>query len=174
MSSKYEAISSFCAIFIAVIALGVAVYEAKVTRKHQEFSVWPHLIFYNTSVAQIDNREMPLASYLKNNGIGPALIKKLKITYKNKEYPDMGRVFKEVFPDEDVIMSDKDIARVILPGKDVLLLGGFINSSQIKKYNQKIKEGNVKIEVCFCSLYKKCWEIKKNNENSLVPSCKLR
>ena len=69
MSSKYEAISSFCAIFIAVIALGVAVYEAKVTRKHQEFSVWPHLIFYNTSVAQINNREMPLASYLKNNGI---------------------------------------------------------------------------------------------------------
>lgn len=40
MKLNYEIIASLSAIVVAVAALGVAIYEARVTREHQELSVW--------------------------------------------------------------------------------------------------------------------------------------
>lgn len=171
MKSNYEMISSFCAIFVAVVALFVAIYQAKVTRDHQEISVWPYLDIYGTSVAKINDKDFPLAMYIRNEGIGPAMIKRFEITYKGKKHPHLGSVFKELFPEEPAYSSDKSAFKVILPGKEMLLIAAAVDQKKIELFHKQLRSGDIKIDTCYCSLYEACWVIGEDNENVAVPSC---
>jgi hypothetical protein len=173
---RIDIITSLCAIFIAVVALVVAIYEAKVTREYQETSVWPHLTFYSTSVAQIQERKMPIAFYLKNDGIGPALVKKISYKYLEKEINSIHEVFKKVFPDDksNSLLTDKEVIKVMLPGKEHLLYGNFTSVETAYLFHEKVnlgQEGHFEIEVCYCSLYEKCWILQGLNEIRKVNNC---
>lgn len=173
MMSRLEAVTSLCAIFVAVVALGVAIYEAKVIRDHQEISVWPYLTFYSTSVAQLNGKPLPLAFYLKNNGVGPAKVKNVTYIYDNRRYENAREVFDIIFPNNKggAYTTDTSVMKVVLPDKEHLLLGAFTNEEETKKFFSKGKEGKLDFEVCYCSLYDKCWLLHGTNEHKPVYSC---
>jgi hypothetical protein len=70
-----EAAFSIIAIIISVGALIISFWQGYLTRKHNKLSVKPHLVFWANYFA--DSGETGV--FIKNYGIGPAVIKKISI-----------------------------------------------------------------------------------------------
>ncbi len=71
-------IVSICAIIIAIASLGVAIWQGKVTRKHNMLSVKPLPDIFTS------NYENKIAVTLENNGTGPLIIKKFRAYVGNE------------------------------------------------------------------------------------------
>ncbi|MBK9595445.1 MAG: hypothetical protein IPO57_08835 [Rhodocyclales bacterium] len=72
---SWEAIAGLSSAVIALCALGLTVWQAKITRYHNRLSVTPHL----TTWSQRDVANNRYSVELLNNGIGPALVESFYI-----------------------------------------------------------------------------------------------
>ena len=155
----FDRIASCSAIFIALLAMVVAVYEARVTRDYQEISVWPSLIQYNSSVPKVADKYMDFGTYIKNNGIGPAVVKKITYKYQGVEYEHLSKIVNLITKKEisKTIQADKMTIKVVLPGEERLLLAlDFTEGSDHYAVFQSIASGQISKEFCYCSLYGQC------------------
>lgn len=75
------------AVLLSMAALVVSVFQTKILRDQQRAAVWPHL---QLETSMLDGN---FAMLLSNNGVGPALIREVKIRYRNKPYETMVEVF---------------------------------------------------------------------------------
>ena len=82
MGRIIELTTAVSAMVIALASLFVAQYQIDALDKHNRVSVTPNL----TISTSLNSQEKTLAFTIKNNGIGPARIKKFTITYNNKVY----------------------------------------------------------------------------------------
>lgn len=80
-----ELIVSCSSAFIAILALGVAVWQGHLMRKHNRLSLRPHLTFRET-ISATNNPHFVLE--LQNNGIGPAIIKDFQIWLDGRREED--------------------------------------------------------------------------------------
>jgi len=170
----FDRVASCSAIFIALVAMVVAVYEARVTREHQEISVWPSLIQYNSSIPKVGEKYMNFGMYIKNNGIGPAIVKKITYKHEGDDYENLSDIILKLAGKniKNIIRADKATIKVLLPGEERLLFAANFNTdSDANKVFKTISEGRVSKEFCFCSLYKKCWRLTDMNENIEIKSC---
>ncbi len=67
-----ESVTAIAAIVVAVAALGVSIWEGRVSRQHNRLSVKPAPCFIWR-----DHPGHPLGLYLKNMGLGPAFVDRL-------------------------------------------------------------------------------------------------
>ena len=74
------------ALFIAFVALAVAIWQGIETRKHNRLSVKPHLYFSTYSVSG-----GPAGLRVTNGGLGPAIIKRFSLAVDNKWIDDTRR-----------------------------------------------------------------------------------
>jgi hypothetical protein len=68
---SWEAVAGFSSVVVAVCALGLTVWQAVISRRHNRLSVTPHL----TTWTQSDEATGRYSVEVLNNGIGPALIR---------------------------------------------------------------------------------------------------
>lgn len=80
-----EVIAAWASIIIACCALGLTIWQARITRKHNRLSVTPLLNV--TKSRSMDDDEPYFALKLRNQGTGPAVIKSYSLLYKGKEVP---------------------------------------------------------------------------------------
>ena len=73
-----EIIISISSVFIACMALFVAVWQGYATRKHNRLSIKPIL---HTS---LDFSEGKVSLRVKNCGVGPAIIKTIQVNFHNE------------------------------------------------------------------------------------------
>lgn len=73
------------AAIIAVCALGVSFYQASATRRHNRLSVRPHLVV--SADKSNDNGRAMFVARLKNNGLGPAVVRKYEIFLDGSLFP---------------------------------------------------------------------------------------
>jgi hypothetical protein len=80
--SKPETIIAAASLLVALCALGVSIFNSYLVRKHNRLSVEPYLGFsvsYGTETT-------PIGLYLANNGVGPAILKELKISLDGQPF----------------------------------------------------------------------------------------
>ncbi|TQV88155.1 hypothetical protein [Aliikangiella coralliicola] len=159
-----EVIMSICAIFLSLLAVGVALFEANIARSQQKSSVWPYLEVLGSNINGTSWR-------VSNKGIGPAKIKDVKVTVNGAPI----RSWKQW-----LVSLDSDFAwpftqstlngRVVSPGESI----GFIklNPKAIEKLKELIKGGvQIKYQICYCSVYQDCW-VTQSIDSQPVNSCK--
>lgn len=122
MESTLEA-ETIIAIFIALLALGVTLWQLSVQRKHNRMSVKPYLVF--NRILLLESPQMTIE--LKNTGLGPAFIKDMTVYV-------------------DGVPFNKSI---ILPWKDILKQAGIIttNVMEMTLYKYAISAGNTEVIV---------------------------
>jgi hypothetical protein len=80
MSITWNLITAWMTIIIAVTAVIVAMKQAQDAREHNKLSVTPHLDFFQNLGGQ------KLGIEIKNNGVGPAIIKDIRIFTPHGEF----------------------------------------------------------------------------------------
>ncbi|MDQ1772353.1 hypothetical protein GQR60_17115 [Labilibaculum sp. A4] len=98
---------------IAILALGLTIWQGSVTRKHNRLTVKPSLIFFDNFLS--DNHQKGL--FIINNGVGPAIIKELTIIVNEKSVriDNNKDDYRSVMQNLD-LTSDKILYKVIPTG----------------------------------------------------------
>lgn len=79
INSDYIAVA---ALFVALLAMFATFWQAHIARSYSRISVRPHL---DWGVNRFPGK--PVAFFLVNNGLGPAIIKSFTLTLDGKSYP---------------------------------------------------------------------------------------
>ncbi|MFC1588928.1 hypothetical protein ACFL3P_01505 [Pseudomonadota bacterium] len=74
-------ITAISAVVVAIVAVGISLWQGYVTRRHNHLSVKPDIGLCTDIVVGHD-----ISCSLFNNGIGPAFIKSLTLSYKNEVF----------------------------------------------------------------------------------------
>lgn len=81
------------AMIVAIIALAVTFWQARISRRHNRLSVKPRL---NLST-YLSEDKIPIRIVIKNNGLGPAVNTRFKYLYGNKFYKSLKEPLFEKF-----------------------------------------------------------------------------
>ena len=164
-------IASFLAVTLSIAALAIGIVEAKIMADQQDImaqqqkvmveqqkgSVWPYVEVKNS--IQMENL-LSFSSSAENKGVGPAIIKEIKIEMKGETYNSFD-TFKTSL---DSIMGEKNyeltefgisenVNSVYAPGERETLFF-FIFKDQAAFFKNI---GFFSLTVTYCSIYGDCW-----------------
>ncbi len=138
----WDFLAANVASFIALSALFVSVFSLYLTRRHNKLSVRPHII------VRTDHTQYSYKIELRNNGLGPALIKQVDWhLLSNKivsEDPDKFRdkVFEHIpiISDERVLITiiKEDVS--LLPGQNIPLFELDTTDLVVNEINEILNE----------------------------------
>lgn len=156
-------IASLGSLFIIYRQTNLMDKQFELQRLEQHKSVLPYLTLYNT------NNGRNYSYTLSNQGIGPALINEINITYKDSIYKnhDLRAFFNAVIVKEDSLFNDyKDIGHssvskgMLIPANAVkdMVMHQTKNKEKIKSLRNWFNK-KVKIEIIFSSIYGEQWKL---------------
>ena len=141
--------------------------ERELLREYSRASVWPSLELtlakgHNTSDGSIKK----LVLTLTNNGVGPAIVTDVSVTYRGKSASDWWHLFKlQEVPDSiETYISNRSVnGQVIKIGEAVELLNLNDNIPLARAFYERSQD--LSIEIYYESIYKEKWL--HNGENTI-------
>jgi hypothetical protein len=171
------------AILISCISLAVAVRNGQLTQQQVEASSWP-LLQYSTGNAN-DQHQPNITMKIENVGVGPAVVKSIKVVYGGKVEKENVYFLKDCcnyhakFGDaahieKGMLSSTKIIDTVIRPGDAETYLEleptDDNHDAWVKLDAERFK---VNVYACYCSVLGECWTADlSTTEKTPVKSCK--
>ena len=157
-----EKIVSIIAIIIGVGSLIVVTYQTNLIRnqteliqREQRISVMPYLRFGFRTI----NPER-VETYLVNSGLGPALIKEVKIHTEEKDYEiDLAAFFTGSYDYNGVYLTLNaiEIGDLIPAGSDITLIGANPKDSAFTEFITLFELEKAVFEITYASLYGEKW-----------------
>jgi hypothetical protein len=165
---KTESIVAFAAIFVSIATLLVYLYQARIMQKQQHTSVWPYVEWlYNNDRDQ-------LYITVENKGIGPALVKSVKLELDGKVMGSNSEFFKTLLGNSNFNFVNSTVqGRVISPGEKVELFHIY-DSSKARAVDSLLlwnsSKHEFRLSICYCSVYGDCWTT--DGSTNLESECK--
>ena len=78
---------AIAAVFLSLAALVVAIFQTAILREQQRASAWPHLQLETSRL------ESDYAMTLSNNGVGPAIVQAVEISFDGRQYASLKQLF---------------------------------------------------------------------------------
>lgn len=136
--SRIEKMSHYGVVIIALSALIVSVWQMSSMEEHNKLSVRPLLDFHIFTEDSIKNIRF------SNEGLGPAIIKKMTFSKNGKSFDQAFALLKDLGHLDDISSSyNYSKNSVISPGDNKLIVG-------LKELN----EMGIKVEIVYESIYK--------------------
>jgi len=157
-----DKILSLSAIFMSACTLLVLIYQTNIMREQQAMSVYPYLELGDYGGGTPNYQFM-----LSNNGVGPALIKAVRIHYQGEIFEeDLATHLRKIITPKDSIdfyHSNISQGRLIPPNTTLPLIqlanGNYINS---KKLSEFIHDEQMDFEIEYGSIYGERWIFSNN------------
>lgn len=165
-----ELLLGISATFLSLAALIVSIFQTKIAREQQQASVWPYLQI-GMFLSQ-DNNTSEFEVQLTNNGVGPALIKRISLAYQGKQY----QTYHAVFTDEVAEVKDsagsqafwREVERgvVIKAGEEWPLFKLTGRDKSIVRASTKASNSTFHYVVTYSDVYGNCWRLDRNKVTS--------
>lgn len=153
-----EKLLSMTAILISLCTLGVFVYQTNLVRKQQYMSVFPYLSMGNYHTGS------PNYMYvLENSGIGPALIKDVRVKYKGQTfYGDLPMYLRTKRPELDSLefgYSNLAEGRLLPAEEQVNMIETMNNQAHADKLSEIINDDELEVIIEYESIYGERWRL---------------
>lgn len=158
-----EMIMAICAVFLSLVAVSVALFEANIAREQQKVSAWPYLDVTSSNLNGMTHMVI-------NKGLGPAIIKDVRVSFRNtpvKEWGDLFNLIDEQYPWATTTSTLRN--QIISPGQTFNFLK--LNKDIFKEYLKTSKRHDISVSICYCSVYQDCW-LAETETPVFVESCK--
>lgn len=171
------------AILVSVTSLVVAIRQGETQSRLQAASTWPFLSFSNSNIGE--NRDSAIEFSIRNQGVGPALLKQVRMEYNGKPvqgFPELLQACCGWAPGVDVAalrrLGPEEASRG-LPPEALAQVTGVFNASVRGPYapgerrvfmslprtpqNTELwsrlnnVRQNVDLKACYCSALGECW-----------------
>ena len=154
-SECYQLITSIATVFIAVLALGLTIWQARMTRRHNYNSVKPLLSFERHYV----RTDTGFGIYINNNGLGPAIVIETKLYIDGKEidiiennpWQNVGRILDIDYKFIQMGFYDKDTVIAAGDRNFLLTVDTDINDEQEEHFKNVIPR--IGMEIYYKSIY---------------------
>jgi hypothetical protein len=144
---KWDALAAIIASLIGVLALLVSGYTAYVQRQQVRAQVWPYLL--------VGNYDPESALKVLNKGVGPAIVRSVRIWVDDKPQHDWNHVFAALgLPVSSRRTSTID-GNVLSPGESVTMIA--LTDAQAYQQFRNAVRTRSSLEICYCSTLDECW-----------------
>ncbi len=152
-SSRWDPnmIVAVSAVFIGICALFVSIVQTNLQRKQSYAATWPYLEI-NTDM--LDNQ---FYFSVTNKGAGPAIIKKVRLLYKGKEYASPVTLAREITGKQHAFMPyywDRLDKRVIAPQEKIAYLT-LTDKADAEKFESALPD--IQLRIAYASVYDQLW-----------------
>lgn len=159
-----DKLMSFSAFLISVGTFLTFAYQTHLIQKQQFRSVLPYLMITQYT-GYVNQDQKTISLQLFNNGVGPAFIEDIKISYQGKEYKSIYDFFIQgIYPDHKISTGRNNVVAgyVIPAGQALALLTS--NDSQATTVLEKVfSSDSFSIEIVYSSLYEEKWKFTYKN-----------
>lgn len=155
-----DKIVSIGAMVVSIGSLFVIVYQTNLIRKEQYVSVMPYLELESNTV-----QTKPLKIFLGNTGLGPALIKEVRVHYKGKVFEeDLVNFYLENFAKGYTEIEGIRVGELIPANAVITLLESGDDTSHEKMVEllTAFGEGEAVFEIVYASIYGEKWILRSD------------
>jgi hypothetical protein len=156
------------AIIISVVSLFLAFQQGDATERMVQqnarmvqASTWPYVMIGDSNGDDRGNSLYKL--FVINNGVGPAKIETLQITYKGQPVASVFDLAKRVATDvgdpETAQIASSDTGGVVPARQTVTLLTAerpVTSPALINAFRTKARQ-SIDVHLCYCSIFDECW-----------------
>ena len=173
--SKVEMVIAICAVVTSAIAVFIAWDQGRVMRAQQHGSVFP--VLQADGYVSSDLEERLMGVKFRNSGVGPALIESVDMLEHGERVGDLIS-YRDALPDGYNLSWTSMVGRAIAPGEeiDALRISWPADAISPAEHARTATEwGDLAIRICYCSVFKRCWEVDGLAQNSparRVKACK--
>lgn len=143
----WNALAAVIAALIGLLALTVSGYTAWLQRQQVRAEVWPYL---QTGISP--NRQIMT---LENKGVGPALIRSVKLYVDRKPQRTWPDAFDALGLHDLREQPQSTINGVVLAPGDVIQQMAFRDAGRFAQFYAQYPR--IELEVCYCSALDECW-----------------
>lgn len=145
--TDWDRITAISAVLIGLVAVLVSAYTAVIQRQQVRAEVWPRLQLYNAGRAG----EFRIA----NKGVGPAMVRSVRVEVDGKPARDWADVLKRLQLQDPDQGSSSLAGLVLSAGEDIVYLKPSTREhfSGLRQYTGK----RLLITLCYCSALNECW-----------------
>lgn len=144
---EWDGLAAVIAALVGLLALCVSGYTAWLQRQQVRAQVWPYLEPGMSS----SKRKVTLF----NKGVGPALIRSVKISVDGKPQRNWPAVFSALGLNYDHHIPYSTINGVVVPANDHIDQLVFPTAEDFDLFVRQIKR--VDLQLCYCSTLEECW-----------------
>ncbi|MEM1150530.1 MAG: hypothetical protein AAGI03_08215 [Pseudomonadota bacterium] len=156
--NRIEMMIAVCAVISSLAAVFIAWDQGRVMRAQQHGSVYPVIQVDGYTATLPGSRAFGLRIY--NNGVGPALIENLTISFDGSPVSGLEAGVEALPPDSDISWTALT-GRALAPGDelDPIRIVWFDNSvSEDDFLSAASYWARYDLRVCYCSVFNRCWE----------------
>jgi hypothetical protein len=168
-----DKILGLTAILVSMATFGIYLYQTHLIQKQQSAAVWPYVECYTNYIPQSEET-CKYQLVMRNKGVGPALIKNIKIDYFGiKHEGDPNRIYLEkLFGKANVPDCNFAFANgsVIPAGESIILLEVVEPQKFADSFYEIFKATSFKI--CYASIYQDFWTTEKEKQPVECEGCK--
>jgi len=181
---RLDFIIALGALLISTITALSSVYQTRVIARQFSAAVWPYVSF--------DQNFAPwqLQLYVRNDGLGPAILRSVSITWDGKPQPSLEQLLVTVARDQPYAMkaahaalragaklritTSTPTAGMVIPANGQHTLIDMQGAVLVRYFHPDIKR--LGLSLCYCSLTGNCWvqSFQNTGEPRTVPSCSTR
>lgn len=150
-----DKIVSISAILIGVGSLVVVTYQTELIQREQRTSVMPYLEF-ESRTPTANRTEV----YLVNSGLGPALVKEVRVHFDGATYPvDLFGYFLNNYEltDGAYTFNRVFVGDLISADQNMTLISSDPNDPAFSKFLERLNRGEINFEIIYESLYGEPW-----------------
>jgi hypothetical protein len=162
---RLDFVIAFCALLISTIAAGASVYQTRVIARQFSATVWPYVTFdstYSPAMLEFD---------LHNEGLGPAIVRGVTITFDGKPQPSLEALLKTIARREPravialraavragtkmAISTSTPKAGMVIPANTQRMLLRMDGALLVRYFQPQVQ--GFGLSLCYCSLTGDCW-----------------
>lgn len=163
--NKVDMLIAVCAVITSAIAVFIAWDQGRVMRAQQHGAVYPVLQADGYVSADPDTREMGVR--FRNSGVGPALIESVDMLDDGQRLDSLVS-YRDRLPAGYDLSWTSMVGRALAPGEEINALKISWPADSISAVDQAsaaAEWGELVMEVCYCSVFQRCWKARGLGEN---------
>lgn len=144
---NWDAVTALIAVMIGVLALLISGYTAYIQRQQVRAEVWPRLLLASFTSEN--------AMKLLNKGVGPAIVRSVRITVDGQPQHDWKRVNAALglLP---APLRTSTISDYVVGANEEVPVIVFADVERFREFRDKAR-GRLGLEICYCSTLGDCW-----------------
>jgi hypothetical protein len=147
-----------CAVIISFASLWVALRADRTQEQLLKASVWPYVEFDSSNATA--NGAPQLVFEVRNEGVGPALVRSIAVSYNGRYYPTLEALMAaccKLAHARNIHSSTMQDA-VIVAHDFVPFIDMPPNRFDLAEYNRiRPQRSKIQIQMCYCSVLGDCW-----------------
>ncbi len=167
-----ELLLGISATFLSLAALVVSIFQTKIAREQQQASVWPYLQTEVFVTNDADPAKDRLEFKLMNNGVGPALLKQVTVSYGGKPYRTHIEAFDTAINEDSLYAGSEayrtiDLDKVIKANEEWTVYEVSQSRKAVQLINKIVNDSSFHLTIRYGDVYGNCWQLDQSKVTPL-------